>query len=235
MDKDVQEELKFKLHRIPTGIPGLDSMVDGGFPFPSAVMVAGSAGTGKTTFALQFMCEGARNGEKGLYFTTLSEPTQWMLRFSSRFEFLDPAFFGNEIEYVDLGDVIKKEKDPFAILAFMEDKIAETMPQRIVVDPISVFGERLFEDYRIFLYYLTINLKNWQATTILTGEVAPSESYPIEVSYIVDGVIILSYELINDARQKFLEVLKMRGTNHVTGRHLVAITKDGLSVQPGLR
>ena len=227
--------MKFRLHRIETGIPGLDSMLDGGMPFPSAIMVSGSAGTGKTTFALQFICHGAERGEKGLYFTTLSEPTQWMLRFSSKFDFMDPAYFGREIEYVDLGGVLKKEKDPFRILSFMEEKIAEVMPQRIVVDPISVLGDKLFDDYRIFLYHLTTSLKNWQATTLLTGEVGPGEPYPIEVSYIVDGVILLTYEFIKEGRQKFLEVLKMRGTNHVTGRHLVAITGSGLSVQPGLR
>jgi len=65
-----------KISRMETGIPSLDEMMEGGFPFPSTILVAGAAGTGKTTFALQFLAQGAKQGEQGLFFTTLSEPTQ---------------------------------------------------------------------------------------------------------------------------------------------------------------
>ncbi|MBM4237555.1 MAG: hypothetical protein FJ151_03620, partial [Euryarchaeota archaeon] len=73
-DKAKQSDLA----RIPSGIPGLDEMIEGGFPFPSVILVSGTAGTGKTTLALKFLCQGAERGERGLYITTLSEPTQWM-------------------------------------------------------------------------------------------------------------------------------------------------------------
>jgi len=227
--------MTYKLSRMKTGIKGLDEMIEGGLPFPSAIMVAGAAGTGKTTFALQFLCEGAREGEQGLFFTTLSEPTQWMLRFTSQYKFIKPEYFGEELQYVDLGAVIKEEPDPNKILKYMEEQIVEIMPQRIVIDPVTIIGARLKRDYRMFLYDLTVRLKNWQATTILTGEVQPHEIYPIEISYIVDGVILLSYEMVNDARMKYIEVLKMRGTAHSTGRNLAGIGEEGFSIQVGLR
>jgi len=225
----------YKISRIKSGIPGLDDMIQGGFPFPSAVMVAGAAGTGKTTFALQFLCEGARNGEQGLFFTTLSEPTQWMLRFVSNYRFLKREYFGEELKYVDLGAVLKEERDPKKVLEYIEEQIVEVMPQRIVIDPVTVIGNRLTKDYRLFLYDLTVRLKNWQATTVLTGETLPREPYPIEISYIVDAVILLSYGIVNDARMKYIELLKMRGTNHSTGKHLSGITEEGFSIQVGLR
>ena len=62
--------------RMESGIKGLDPLIEGGFPFPSVVLVAGPAGTGKTTFAQKFLFSGADKGEKGLYLTTLSEPPQ---------------------------------------------------------------------------------------------------------------------------------------------------------------
>jgi circadian clock protein KaiC len=223
------------MSRLKTGIHGLDEMIEGGFPFPSAIMLAGAAGTGKTTFALQFLCEGAREGEQGLFFTTLSEPTQWMLRFVGKYNFIKPEFFGEELQYVDLGSVIKEERDPTKVLEYMEEQIIETMPQRIVIDPVTVIGTHLTKDYRLFLYDLTVRLKNWQATTLLTGEVRPNQTYPIEISYIVDGVILLTYELLNEARMKYIEILKMRGTNHSTGRHLAGISENGFSIQAGLR
>jgi len=227
--------MTYKISRLKSGIKGLDDMIEGGFPFPSAIMVAGAAGTGKTTFALQFLCAGAKEGEQGLFFTTLSEPTQWMLRFVSQYKFIKPEYFGEEIQYVDLGSIIKEEPDPNKVLEYMEEQIVEIMPQRIVIDPITVIGTRLAKNYRLFLYDLTVRLKNWQATTLLTGEVRPDETYPIDISYIVDGVVLLSYEMVNDARMKYIEVLKMRGTAHSTGRHLASITEDGFTIQVGLR
>jgi len=231
MEKRYEETGKREgLVRIDSGIPGLDEMIEGGLPFPSVVLVSGSAGTGKTTFALKYLCEGAKKGEQGLYFTTLSEPTQWMLRYASQFNFIDKEYFGDEIVYMDLGNLMR-EVDSNQLLAVMEEKIAEVVPQRIVIDPITVVGSMLKGDYRLFLFDLFNRLKNWNATTLVTGEVHPGEMYPPEVSYAVDGIILLMLSEEGGARRKYLEVLKMRGTNHMTGKQSIDITrKDGIMV-----
>lgn len=216
--------------RLSTGVKGLDDMVNGGFPFPSVALVAGSAGTGKTTFAMEFLVEGAKKGEQCLFFTTLSEPTQWMLRYASQFDFIDKDFFGDEIKYEDIGLILQKEgyED---LLDFIDDKIAEIMPQRIVIDPITVVGAFLEDEYRTFLFELTNLLKNWQAVTVLTGEVDPGESYPAQITYAVDSVILLSMIEEEGSRRKYLEILKMRGTDHTTGRQPISITgEDGVVV-----
>jgi len=213
------------LVRLQTGIPGLDEMIEGGFPFPSVVLLSGSAGTGKTTFCLKYLCEGAKKGEQGLYFTTLSEPTQWMLRYASQFDFINKDYFGDQIRYMDLGNMMR-EMDANQLLAAMEEKIAEVMPQRIVIDPITVVGGMLKGDYRLFLFDLFNRLKNWNATTLVTGEVNPGELYPAEVSYAVDGIILVMLSEEAGARRKYLEVLKMRGTNHQTGKQSIDITRS---------
>jgi len=213
------------LVRLTSGINGLDEMIEGGFPFPSVILVTGSAGTGKTTFAQKFLFSGAKMGQIGLYFTTLSEPTQWMLRYSSKFSFINPSLFGKEIIYHDLGGMIRDTK-PQELLSAIDDKIAEVMPQRVVIDPITVVGQMLRKGYRTFLFDLVNRLKNWQATTILTGEVKPGEMYPSEVAYAVDGVILLMMSEESDARRKYIEVLKMRGTDHLTGKQSIDITTD---------
>jgi circadian clock protein KaiC len=219
-----------ELVRIRTGIPGLDELIENGFPFPSVILVSGTAGTGKTTFALRFLCEGATTGEQGLYFTTLSEPTQWMLRFSSQFEFMRPEYFNNEIVYEDLGNLIRGG-DSATLLDAIEKRIAEVVPQRIVIDPITVVGAMFKENYRHFLFDLMNRLKNWNATTVVTGEVRPGELYPPEISYAVDGIVLLHLSEELGTRRKYLEVLKMRGTNHETGRHSIDISrKDGIVV-----
>lgn len=216
--------------RLPTGIPGLDEMIEGGFPFPSVILVAGSAGSGKTTFGQKFLFHGASLGEQGLFFTTLSEPTQWMLRFASQFDFIRPECFGKEVVYVDMGEVLKRGT-PEMLLDFIDEKMAEVVPQRVVIDPITVVGTSLKEEYRTFIFDLSNRLKNWQSTTLLTGEVRPGDPYPAEVAYAADGIILLMLSDEGDARRKYLEVLKMRGTNHLTGRQSVDISrKDGIVV-----
>lgn len=218
--------------RLPSGIPGLDDMIEGGLPFPSSILVAGSAGTGKTTFALQFLFEGAKNGEQGLYFSTFSEPTEWMLRFTSRYSFVDQKYLGNEIKYIDLAKVIKTQ--PHKVLQYIEDQLAEYMPQRVVIDPITIVGNLLGANYREFLFDLSTSLKNFQAVTIMTGEVKPDEDYPLEVAYTSDSIIILSNRYEENGRRRFLEVLKMRGSDHITGRHMADISQEGYSIQAGL-
>jgi circadian clock protein KaiC len=223
------------LVRLKTGIPGLDEMVEGGFPFPSVILVAGTTGTGKTTFAQKFLFSGADNGEQGLFFTTLSESTQWMLRFATRFKFIKKEYLGNLVKYVELGPILRdiSAKD---LLEFIDGKIAEVMPQRIVIDPVTVIGTMLKDayrgyEYRRFLFDLTTRLKNWQAITVLTGEINPAEPYPPEIAYAVDGLILLQFSEEGEARRKYIEVLKMRGTNHLTGRQSIDITtEDGIVV-----
>jgi circadian clock protein KaiC len=229
-DQEMHEMAKDDFPRLKSGIPGLDEMIEGGFPFPSVILVAGSAGSGKTTFAQKFLFSGAEAGEQGLFISTLSEPAQWMLRYVSRFEFAKAEYYGREMVYYDLGDAIRSHTAS-ELLGLIDDKVAEVMPQRIVIDPITVVGTMMKDDYRVFAFDLVNRLKNWQAVTLLTGEVHPGELYPAEISYAVDGVILLMLSDEGDARRKYLEVLKMRGTNHLTGRLSVDITqKDGVIV-----
>jgi circadian clock protein KaiC len=218
--------------RVASGIPGLDEMIEGGLPFPSTILLAGSTGTGKTTLALQFLFEGAKRDEQGLYFSTFSEPTEWVLRFTSRYSFVDQKFLGNKVKYIDLASVIKSQ--PHRVLYYIENQIAEHNPQRVVIDPITIIGTLLGANYREFLYELSSSLKNKNAIALLTGEVKPTEDYPLEVAYTADGVILLSYLMNENGRRRYLEVLKMRGSEHITGRHMSDISRDGYSVQAGL-
>lgn len=213
------------LQRLTSGVVGLDRMIEGGFPVPSVILVSGSAGTGKTTFAHKFLFEGAKKGEQCIYFTTLSEPTEWMLRFVSRYDFVDKSMFGKEIIYVDIAEEMRDSR-PYEILSYIEERISDIRPKRIAIDPITVVGEPHDVGYRQFLYDVICSLKKWEAVTVVTGEVDPGQLYPPEVAYSVDGIILLLMSEEKEARRKYLEVLKMRGTNHVTGKHSIDITRS---------
>lgn len=217
-----------KFARIKSGIPGLDEIICGGLPFPSTILLAGGAGTGKTTFSYQFLFEGARNGEKCLYFTTLSEPPIWLMRFTSGYSFIDEKYFGKEIKYVDLSDMLILSKPYKDIIRAIENEIIDILPQRIVIDPL-ILGD-IITDYRKFVYELSIKLKSWQATTVITCEVLPSEEYPLDLACTMDAVVLLTNEFVHGKRKRFLEVLKMRGTAHSVGKKSIKITDNGISV-----
>ena len=226
------------LMRTETGIPGLDEMIEGGVPFPSTILLAGGTGCGKTTFALQFLFAGAQRGETGIYFTTFSEPPQWMLRFASRFSFVDREMLGREVRRVELGKILAGEESSRhqaqGLIDALEEEISDCMPQRIVIDPITVLENRLGEYYREFLYNLSAVMKNWQTITLLTGEIH-GDRYPLEVAYSADGVFLLDNVEQEEGRRRYFEVLKLRGTDHMSGKHSFDISRDGVRVQPGLK
>lgn len=56
-----------KIDRVRTGVNGLDELLQGGFPKSHCILLSGAPGTGKTIFGQQFLYNGAKNGEKGLY------------------------------------------------------------------------------------------------------------------------------------------------------------------------
>jgi len=222
--------------RKTSGIPGLDGMMMGGFPYPSAILVAGEPGTGKTTLAVQSLFHGAALGEKGLYITAISEP-QWLVqKFLSDFAFYDQQLVDTEaISFIDIGPALMK--NPGDMLNTIKKKIEQVCPQRVVIDPITPICEMLQwrGETREFIHELFSFLKAYGCLAMVTAEMSYEDVARSLEAYMVDGVIVLSYPEEEKVRRKFLEVLKMRGTKHTTGRQLIDITDEGLAVQAGLR
>ncbi len=218
-----------QISRIPSGIKGLDSLIEGGFPIPSIILIAGSAGSGKTTFVFQFLMEGARRGEKGLYISTLSESWEWMLRFMSTFEFFESSYMEDgTVQYLDLGRELA-EMDEMKILRKIKETIAYTTPQRIVIDPINVVNNYV-SNYRHFLFELVTMLKEWSTVTLITGEVKEGERYPVDVGYTADGIMTLIMRSEGDVMKRYIQILKLRGTAHSLSLHPLEITSEGIEV-----
>jgi len=222
--------------RKTSGIPGLDGMIMGGFPYPSAILVAGEPGTGKTTLAVQSLFHGAAQGEKALYITAISEP-QWLVqKYLSSFNFFNQELLDREmISFFDIGPSLMK--NPADLLNAIKKKIEMLAPQRVVIDPITPIREMLEwrGETREFIHELFSFLKAYGCLAMVTAEMSYEDISRSLEAYMVDGVIVLSYPEEEKVRRKFLEVLKMRGTKHMTGRQLIDINDEGLSVQAGLR
>ena len=128
--------------RLITGIQGLDTILEGGLPNDHVFLVEGDPGTGKTTLALQFLLEGVRNGEKGLYVSLSESEVElravaashgWNLDGVDIFQ-LPPGYIHPDDQYtvfypseVELSDITK------SIL----ERVETTNPQRVVRDSLS--------------------------------------------------------------------------------------------------
>lgn len=222
------------IERISTGIPGLDEMIGGGLPVPSIILVAGEAGTGKTTFCTQFLCKGAERKEPGLYFTISGGPPGLVFKFASTYEFVKEDYFCREIHYIDLVDAVDNLKGTLDLLDMIQSKITEFQSKRVVMCNPSELQEILKGGYRRFLLKLARMIKDNNAVSLITGEAGPGYPYPADIAHIADGIILLHNTEVNFVRRRSIEILKMAGTPHMSGKHALDISAKGLTVYPGL-
>lgn len=221
--------------RAKTGIPELDEMLHGGFMQGDSVLVAGSAGTGKTTLALQHLVNGiTKFGENGIYVTFEELPDQ-IHRDASNFGW----------------DLTQMEKDgkfrlvctsPNLLLEsgdgenILDSFIKDIHPRRIVIDSLSHLSmfveesEFRKEIYRLVMYLKTKGLSSlllWEAPQLM-GQV--NSLTDTGTSFLVDSIILLKPVEIESSMRKALVVLKMRGSDHDKRLREFEITSQGIKL-----
>jgi circadian clock protein KaiC len=222
------------IDRIPTGIPGLDDLIQGGFPSPSVLLLVGEPGTGKTTFAMQSLFHGAKSGETVIYMTGVSEPVFMIKKFMSNFNFYDSRLIeDSKIQFWDLGSSIQTMGTKKALDA-ITDIVRETNATRVIIDPLPL--SQLFSslsDYRKYLYDFLTALRNLQVFTIIVGEKSSEAETDME-AYMVDAVVLLYLRPLDNplVYKNLMRIRKMRGTNHIRDMMTVEINKDGMRVFP---
>lgn len=221
------------MKQVITGVKGLDKVLNGGFLRPSIILIAGTAGTGKTTLVMQSIFNSAKNEEICMYITAISEPIAMINNFMSQFSFYNISLLGKgNIKYVPIGvDIIHNGSE--AIIKEMEENIEIIKPDRIVIDPVNVFAYGLdSESQRQFYYDFFTSMKGWNSLVLLTGEFTGEELIKSTLSYMVDGIIQISNEPFYEKNIRYLNVLKMRGQEIQGGKHSCKINKDGFIVFP---
>lgn len=220
--------------RLSTGIDGLDSVLGGGLFPGSSVLVRGAPGTGKTTLAIQFLCEGARRGEGGAYFSFEEFPEQ-IYRDAGELGFDLPA-----LEQAGKLQVITMEPGAFLEEALEPGGLLEELRRDIGLRRVAVDSVTLLElalsgrgDSRRTLYLLRNALHRLGLTTLLIEEGAPAEG-PSMAEYMVDTVLHLTYDDFEVNRLRHLEVRKHRGSPFRSGKHVFVIVRQGIRVLPAL-
>ncbi len=228
---------------VPSYIPNLDEILEGGFNKPSIVLVAGAAGSGKTTFAAQSLFNAAKAGETCLFISTLSEPPVMINYYMSRFSFFDQILYEtNKMNMVSISEsLLKKGHDE--VLDFINKKISFIKPTRIVIDPLTVLGDLLksFENRPIsdderrgFYFDLFTSMKSWNTLVIITGEFILEDLRKSVVGYLADGILFMSEENAGMRLERNLRIIKMRGHKYISGKHSMDIRDMGIIVFPRL-
>src|SRR6266550_3541777 len=150
------------LERLTTGSDALDLILGGGLPVRSLSVIAGEPGAGKTLFALQVLFHLARQGKKGLYFATLSEPTLKLIQYMQQFAFFDERVIGKELIFADLGSVLR-DGDANATLEAITRRVEQEEPAIVVIDSFKAVRDILGENQaiRTFTYDLAVHTASW--------------------------------------------------------------------------
>ncbi|HYC89514.1 MAG TPA: ATPase domain-containing protein [Thermoanaerobaculia bacterium] len=225
-----------------TGIEGLDYVLLGGFPRNHVYLLQGDPGVGKTTLGLQFLIEGARHGEKGLYITlsetraeleAVAKSHHWDLEGVEVYEHLigeqslteddTTVFYPAEVE---LGQTVK------ALL----DSVERVKPARVVLDSLSEI--RLLAQSTLRYRKQILALKQFFAnrnTTVLMLDDRTAEYNDLQLQSVPHGVVELErFTPVYGSARRRLQLVKVRGLNFRDGYHDFNIKTGGIVVYPRL-
>lgn len=223
---------KVKIHKLPTGVRGLDEIMGGGIPEFSFNVIAGMPGCGKTTLAHQIVFANATAQKPALYFTVLGEPAMKMLRHQQQFPFFDEAKVGRAIRFFNLAEVLEK-RGAEGVLKEIIKQVTATNPSIVVVDSYrSMEREVLAGTSKVamqsFTQQLAQFLTSWQATTFLVGEYVEAEMRENPLFTLVDGLFWFWQVTERNSVVRKMQIMKLRGQATVTGLHTIRINGDGL-------
>lgn len=238
-----QELGKRKNPPCTTGVEGLDDVLCGGLPSNRCYLIQGEPGVGKTTLALQFLLEGARLGEPGLY-VTFSETKEELEEVAHSHGWgLDKL---HVFELTALEERLKGETETtFFHPAEMElsrttkallDEVERVKPKRVVFDSVSEM--RLIAETPLRYRRQLLQLKQFLACrgcTVLLLDDSPRDDESLHVGSLMHGVIAL-YRMSPPygVSRRQLSILKVRGVKFREGYHDMVLRRGGLVVFPRL-
>ena len=229
--------------RASTGVPGLDRILVGGLPAGQLYLVDGSPGVGKTTIALQFLMEGARRGERGLYVTlsetkdelaVIADSHEWNLEGIDIVELsqVEGIFGGRARNTLFQPADVELNEITNLLLAEFE----RVQPRRMVLDSLSEM--RLMAQsplrYRRQILAFKQHFAKRGCTALLLDD-RSGQGQDAQVQSIVHGMITLeTVPLKFGINRRFLSVPKLRGSPFREGHHDYVIKSGGVEVFPRL-
>ena len=227
------------VEKLETGISGFDAISNGGIPKGRTTLLAGTAGSSKTVFAVQFLSCGITLKDEGCVFVTFEETPedikQNMLGFGwdidqwqeeGKWAFVDASPKPHDVV------IVSGEYDLEALLARISHAVKKVSATRVSIDSLGAIFSKFDNQHliRSELLRISVELKKLGVTALLTAErkdeYGDIARHGIE-EFVADNVIILRNVLEAESRRRTMEILKFRGTDHQKGEHPFSIVSDG--------
>jgi circadian clock protein KaiC len=221
--------------RLRSGHQPLDDVLGGGLPANGISIIMGLPGTGKTIIAQQYTFRNASPDRPAVYFSTLSEPLEKILRFGQTLSFFDTSAVGTSVFYEDLGLVAGRDG-----LAGVGDHVAAVLKQRrpglVVIDSFKALRVLAADnaEFRQFLHQLAGRLTAFPAASLWVGEYEADEIALSPEFAVADAIVELATVPLGQREQRFLSVRKLRGSGFLSGRHGYRLAPEGLHLFPRL-
>ena len=213
--------------RVPTGIVGLDPLLEGGFPKGRSILVTGDPGTGKSIFALQFLHEGLKRGEKVIFVTADETPMDIIEQAASMDWDMEPHIERKEMTILNAGTFLsslsasgqERHVDVQKAISDLGGFVNQIGAERLVLDPAGPFvlirdsHIRIQDQTRLLIKLLRSSMKT---TNLLTSYAVPRTGersmHGIE-EYLAAGAIVLEMIWQDGELARSMIVEKMRYTN----------------------
>ncbi|MEW6734437.1 MAG: circadian clock protein KaiC [Acidobacteriota bacterium] len=232
------------IEKLETGITGFDLVANGGLPKGRVTLVSGTAGSAKTVFAAQFLAEGIKRGQPGIFLTFEESPQDirknmlglgWEIEkweAEGKWAFIDASPEPGQ------DTLVTGNYDFGALLARIEHAVHKIGAERLSMDSLGAICAQ-FEDIptvRRELLRISAGLKRMGITATVTAECTQEygeiSRYGVE-EFVADNVIILRNVLEEEKRRRTIEILKFRGTNHQKGEFsFTVLPGEGIVVIP---
>jgi circadian clock protein KaiC len=230
--------------KLVTGIPGFDLIAYGGLPEGRSTLLSGTSGSAKTVFACQFLAEGVRRGEPGV-FVTFEESPEAIRKNMEGFNWDIPAWEkAGQWAFVDVSPhpgqetIISGSYDLNGLLVRIENAARKVGAKRMSLDSLGGVFAQLGDTtlVRNELFRIVSALKELKVTSIITAERTEEygqiSRYGIE-EFVTDNVVILRNGLEQEKRRRTIEILKFRGATHQKGEYPFTVSPNqGVVVIP---
>lgn len=238
-----------------TLFPALNSILNGGIPRGDQILVSGPPGSGKSILSMQFIHEGIKNGENGVFFTLDSERDFLINQMKGAGIEVDKLISEGKMDVVELDP-----HDIYVLLDEMEKHVKRLNAKRLVLDSLSILYvycgsyRNLPEDLISFLektkyqppitvgnsvkkqmlYTIMTRIRHFGCTSIMISELSRDSKWfsrDTISEFACDGIVLLDYHIMGSSGvTRTVSIVKMRRSNYLEGVHEFKITEKGIEI-----
>jgi circadian clock protein KaiC len=221
------------MERIPTGIPGLDTILRGGFLKGGVYIIEGAPGSGKTILGNQIVFYRAACGDSTIYLTLLAESHTRMISHLREMAFFRADLVSASAIYYISAFKVLEQNGLDGLITSLRDAQIKRKANFLVLDGLVSVEEfaSTARDFKKFIHELQTISGMTGATVLLLSSTERPGVYRAEHT-MVDGIIELSENVVGVRSIRNIVVRKMRGTRQLRGRHALEISNDGITIRP---